>query len=171
MVVACGDAAVTTNSAVPGSGSAKKSAAPATSAPSAKPSAAPAATSAATPAKPPVLGMCENKDAGWCKEYVGVLGAEAACVGADKKGVFKKGTDECTHVNALGTCEVKVEGGGEMEHHYKKDGMDEAKAKAACDGKKGVWIPEPAGASSASPATSGAPSAAPSATPTAAPKK
>ncbi len=171
MVVACGDGGAGAGSAAPASGSAKKSAAPATSAPSAKPSAAPVASSAATPAKPPVLGMCENKDAGICKEYVGVLGAEAACVGADKKGVFKKGTDECTHENSLGTCEVKVEGGGELEHHYKKDGLDADKAKAACETKKGVWIPEPAGASSASPATSGAPSAAPSATPTAAPKK
>lgn len=165
LVIACGDGGAGAPSGSAG-GSAKKSAAPAASA-SSKPSAAPAASSAAAPGKPAVLGMCTNKDAGMCKEYVGVLGTavEETCAGADKKGVFKKGSEECTHENSLGTCEVKVEGGGEFDHYYKVAGMDEKGAKAACELKSGTWVPEAAGASSASPATSGAPSAAPSAAP------
>jgi hypothetical protein len=160
-LVACGPDAG--GGAGSGSASAKKSAAPsAAKSADAKPSAsaaASAATSAATPAKPEVLATCTNKDAGTCVEHFGAIGAKAEeeCVGKDKKGEFKKGSEACTHTDAVGTCEEKLEGTNALAHHFFKPKFDEAAAKKICDDRKGTWIPEPA----AAPATSGAASAAP----------
>jgi hypothetical protein len=167
-LVACGPEAG--GGAGSGSASAKKSGSAA--APSAPKSAdvKPSATtppSAATPAKPEVLASCINKDAGTCVEYMGKLDAKAEeeCVGKDKKGEFKKGSEACTHTDAIGTCEEKKET-GDLAHHFYKAKFDEAAAKKVCDSVKGTWIAEPA----AAPAGSGAPSATPAASGSAAPK-
>ena len=166
LALGCGDGG---GAAASGSAaaSAKKSAAPSASA---KPSAAPAASAAptGTPAgKPEVLATCNDKEAAICKEYVLSLGvaAEETCLGLEKKGVFKKGSEPCTHENALGTCEVKLGDAGEFHHYYKAAGSDADSAKKSCEMKSGVWIPEAAGAASAAPSASAAPasSAAPAA--------
>lgn len=149
--------------------SAGASAAPAQNAP---PAAASGTAAAAAPGgERPVLGSCNDKSSGMCKEYLGVLPllAEDLCKGLEGKGVLTKGSTPCSRDKLVGTCEIKGDEASELWYYYAQAGITADMNKMGCE-IVGKWTPASKAAAAASGAAS-APASTGAAKPAGAPAK